>query len=146
VPATSRIAIKTEGVKIIFQARDASFIDKAQSLHFSLEGGDAKLVVELMRTEKPQVVRLTDLVGPGCDFVFQMDDSSASLVKVDSLFAASRYTQSTSLGQREISWKIDSSMLSLSTSATIQSLAQQDQSFDLTVNSKPYPFVRLSAV
>jgi hypothetical protein len=146
VPATSRIAIETEGAKIIFQARDASFIDKAQSLHFSLEGGDAKLVVELMRTEKPQVVRLTDLVGPGCDFVFQMDDSSASLVKVDSLFAASRYTQSTSLGQREISWKIDSSMLSLSTSATIQSLAQQDQSFDLTVNSKPYPFVRLSAV
>ena len=146
VPATSRLAIETEGVKIIFQARNASFIDKAQSLHFSLKGSDAKLVVELMRTQKPQVVHLTDLIGPGCDFVFQMDDSQASLAKVDSLFAASRYTQRTSLGQRESSWRIGSSMLSLSTSDAIQPLAQQDQSLDIAVNSKPYPFVRLSAL
>jgi hypothetical protein len=143
VPAMTRIAIETGGVKIIFQARDASFISKAQNLHFSLEDGDAKLAVELMQTQKPQMVHLTDLVGPGCDFVFQMDDSDSSLAEVDSLFAASLYTQSTSGDQREISWKIGSSMVSLSTSATIQSLAKQYQSFDITANSKPYPFVRL---
>jgi hypothetical protein len=143
VPAMTRIAIETGGVKIIFQARDASFISKAQNLHFSLEDGDAKLAVELMQTQKPQMVHLTDLVGPGCDFVFQMDDSDSSLAEVDSLFAASLYTQSTSVDQREISWKIGSSMVSLSTSATIQSLAKQYQSFDITANSKPYPFVRL---
>ena len=146
VPALSRIAIETEGIKIIFQVRDASFINKAQNLHFSLEDGEAKLAVELMGTKDPQVVHLMDLVGPGCDFVFQMDDSDASLAKIDSLFAASLYKQGASGGQRDTSWKIGSSTMSLSTSTTIQSLAKQDQSFDITANSKPYPFVRLGAV
>jgi hypothetical protein len=146
VPAMTRIAIETGGVKIIFQARDASFIGKAQNLHFSLENGDAKLAVELMRTQKPQTVHLTDLISPGCDFVFQIDDSDFSLAKVDSIFAASLYTQITSGDVRETSWRIGSSSMSLSTSTTTQSLAKQYQSFDITANSKPYPFVRLGAV
>ena len=145
-PATTRIAIETGGVKIVFQARDASFISKAQNLHFSLEDGDAKLAVELMQTQKPQMVHLTDLIRPGCDFVFQIDDSDSSLAKVDSIFAASLYTQITSGEMRETSWQIGSSRMSLSTSTTIQSLAKQYQSFDITANSRPYPFVRLGAV
>jgi hypothetical protein len=112
-------------------------------LHFSLEDGDAKLAVELLQTQKPQMVHLTDLIRPGCDFVFQIDDSDSSLAKVDSIFAASLYTQITSGEVRETSWQIGSSRMSLSTSATIQSLGKQYQSFDITASSKPYPFVRL---
>jgi len=145
VPAMSRVAIETGLVKIIFQCRAASFISEAQDLHFSLVDEDARLVVELMQTQKPRVVHLMDLVGPGCDFVFQIDDSGYSLAEVDSLFAASVYAQIISGDQRKTSWKVGSSRMSLSTSATIQSLVKQDQNFDITMDYKPYPFVRLGA-
>jgi hypothetical protein len=143
VPATSRLAISTGGVSFIFQAHDPRFLDQARYLHFNTEKGDATISVDLMETKEPAAVRLADLVSPGCDFTFQIDDSGVPLESLDSRFAGYQYVRNSISDLRSTLWKTHATTLSVTTSTLVQPLTKHDQSFDLSIDNKPYPFLRL---
>ncbi len=144
-PVGSRIAIGAGPVKIVFQAREARFREKAQTASFALDGANARLAVELMHSDKPETIHLPDLADPGCDFTFHMNDSGATLEQVDEAFQSRLYTSNQSANVRQINWKTDRGELSVTTATAVQPLPLLDRAFDASVDAKPYPFRRLGS-
>ena len=142
--STSRVAIDMGSVKFLFQSRNARFLEPARHLTFAFDGKDALLTLELMEENQAKMVRLVDLIDPGCDFALQLDDSGASLEDLDTRFAKTIFSDGTSGGLRQLSWKPGQHTLSVTTATAVLPTKKLEQSYEPAVDGRPYPFVRLS--
>ena len=143
VAAASRIAIDTGTVKILFKTRNARFLKPATQLHFARKADDATLSVELMKVPTPQLVHWPDFADAGCDFTLWMDDSAASLEKLDAAFAAMQFNESSVASVRETTWNSTDGELGVKSATRVQPIAKMDESYEARLDGKPYPFVRL---
>jgi hypothetical protein len=143
VPVASRIAIEAAGVKIFFQARYAHFIAPASELRFDKTRSDVRISVALLKANSAQTVHWADLSSAGCDFTLWMDDSAASLEKLDSAFAAMNFKESASQEQREMAWSSKDGVLTVKTAARVLPVEKMDEMYEARIDGKPFPFVRL---
>jgi hypothetical protein len=143
VPAASRLAIDAGGVKILFQARNAHFLEPATELRFDKTGNDARVSIELMKASSAQTVHWNDFRNAGCDFILWMDDSADSLEAVDRCFAARSVKETVSGEQREITWDSKDGVLAVKTATRVLPLGKMDEMYEAQLDGKPFPFSRL---
>jgi hypothetical protein len=141
--AKSRIALDAGYVKIFFKAHSAHFLEDATVMSIIQQGEEASISLELMKATSPRVVHWADISNAGCDFTLWMDDSAASLEKLDAAFAAMSFTESTKDDFREVYWSSSDGTLAVKSSSGVHPIRTMDEAYVARIDGKSYPFVRL---
>jgi hypothetical protein len=138
----SRVAVDLGGAKLWFQVRQAAFGNQKPKLSTAREDGKLVISFDLLRADKPQRVRWSDVATAYAVFTLAMQGASGTLDEFDRMCRALAYEGNPADGR--VSWKTPAGTLALAGSVAVKPVAEQDRAFSEWLNGSPVPVVRLS--
>ncbi len=144
-PIGTRIAVDLKSAHLWLCVRTAAFGDQPCRLTCSREGHLLTISVDLLRRDKPELVRWRDIARAYAVFTLAMDAGGGTLEATDRRLHASAFKHQPG-EPAEFTWRSPQGRLSLTGNTRVATIEEQDGAFRERLNGGHVPLVRLSEV
>lgn len=144
LPAQARLTIGLGGAKVCFEVRRARFGDSPGALSLDRESRTLTISLDLLRADKPRLVRWRDLPEAYAAFTLTMEGGAGAIEEFDRRAAAWAFRADIEAGVAKLAWRTAAGELSLTGPVRPAAVSEQDRAFTELLDGKPVPLERLS--